>query len=48
MDRNSQALIRFVIVGGFAFLFARAFWPYVVGLLALCGAYYLWNLYQQK
>ena len=48
MDRQSQALIRFIVIGGFAFLFARAFWPYVIGILALCGAFYLWNLYLKK
>jgi hypothetical protein len=48
MQDHSRALIRFVILGGIAVIFAQSFWPYVVGILALCGAFHIWTIYLKK
>ncbi|HUR46449.1 MAG TPA: hypothetical protein VMZ27_11285 [Candidatus Saccharimonadales bacterium] len=45
--RNS-GLFYFVFAGGLFVLISISMWRYIVGVLALCGVYYLYHLYHGK
>ena len=42
---RNMDLYTFVFVGGILVLMSISLWKYMVGVLALCGLYYLLHLY---
>lgn len=42
---RNMDLYTFIFVGGLLVLISISMWRYMVGILALCGVYYLWHIY---
>ena len=45
---RNMDLYTFVFVGGILVLISISLWKYMVGVLALCGLYYLLHLYMGR